>query len=227
MYNLINMKKTQTRPLFLWAVIILVIVIAGLAYMYFKNTNTIKSNSESKSLLAEISKNGLQKFIDDHNILKDDVLFDKVCPQIETGQEDWVKIATQMRYGKVVTHDAGFNESIDVCLGNALDKNPVTVFQTIKNFPQTIYYHSRQDSSVILDSTSTTAINEIKRICNRTNYDFDDSEPSSIVYDKIINELKTRKSSVTAITDNTTVDIRNACLESIDSSMKSINSLKK
>jgi hypothetical protein len=221
------MKNTKKYYMFLWIAVIIIVVVLGLVYTKLKNVNSIGSNNESNILLAEINEKGLQKFIDDHNILKDDVLSDKVCPLIETGQEDWVKIATQMRYGKVVTHDAGFNESIDVCLGNALGKNPTTVFQTINNFPQIIYHHSRQDSSVILDSASTTAVNEIKRICNRTNYDFDDSKPSLIVYDKIFDELKNRKSSIMSITDNAIIDIKNACLESIDSSMRSINQFKK
>lgn len=220
------MKNIKKYSEFLSATVIIVVAF-GLVCLFLKNTNPIGSDNESKILLSEINKKGLQRFIDDHNISNDDVLSNKVCTQIETGQEDWVKIATQIRYGRAVTHDAGFNEIIDVCLGNALDKNPSTVFQTINNFPQIIYYHSLQDSSVISNSTNTTAVNEIRRICNRTNYDFDDSEPSSIIHEKIINELKTRRSSVVSVIGDETKDIKNACLESIDSSMKSISLLKK
>jgi len=216
-----NLQKGSTLP---WIVGIIVLVVIGAVYAYTKNISNLDLKDESADLLAEIDKNGLQKFIDDHNILKDDVLFNRVCPQIETGEEDWVKIGAQMYYGKVVTNDAGFDETIDLCLGNALDKSPVTVFRSIKSFPQIKYYHSRKDSSVISNTASTTAVDVIKEICSRTNYDMNDSEPASVVYSKIIGQLKTRKNVVEGVTDVDIIDLKTACLGNINSQIKSLSS---
>src|SRR5690349_5123600 len=107
------------------AVIILIII----GVVYFNGG----LNSESGALLKEVDQKGLQKFIDDHNISKDDILNEKVGPYIETGQREWVAIAAQMYYGNVVTHDAGFNESLNWYLSHAVDKNPLVVFQTINS----------------------------------------------------------------------------------------------
>ncbi len=220
------MKTSLKNPLSL-TIVVFIILVLGICYVYVKNTY-LQPDRESTYLLADIQENGLQKFLDNHTVAQDTILSKKVGPFIESGQEEWLKVASDMYYGRVIVQDTRFGERVGLHITNALDVNPTVVFRALQNSPQILYTRSPKDPFLVLESATTTAVDVVKEICNNTNHDFDTSSgPASAVYAAMARELEARKRSVEQVTEVDILDLKTACISNIDAILKIIADIQK
>ena len=158
------------------------------SFAYGADTKPADIQLKPESLLQEIKSKGagavVLKLYDDSNV------WNSILKKIATGDRSWLEIAIALHPGS----DAGSSEMLTLAVGEALEHNPINVFQIApKSF-------------------------QLSFICSAP--DVDDERYNT--YELSMKAINRRINKVAAVKDSSLINMRKECIRYLEDSKKSL-----